>query len=148
MVVGLVDANAPKFSLNPNVFGPFDLESIELRREGVGEGIRYDTHFPSGPGTARAYIKLAELVDRNDSGTPFGVTYEEWRTKCTLYGFDFTADLQHNSAFHLFQGGSLTLVLKFRTALAKRVKAIVYKEYDDLIEIDAARNVKMIGSAL
>jgi hypothetical protein len=150
VVIGIVDAaaHAPKFDRNANAYEPFDLASIELRPTDMGEGIRFDTNFTSGTGLARAYAKLAMLVDRYDTGLPFGVTFKEWKTKCTLYGFDFAPDLQHNNAFHLFRNGHLTLNIRFRSALAKRVTIVVYQEFDDLIEIDAAHKVKMIGQVL
>jgi hypothetical protein len=150
VVIGFVDAEALSghFGKNPYAFKPYGLTSIELELSALGERIKFEPSFESGSGLARPYAKLASLVDRFDSSSPFGVTLPEWSTKYNLYGFDFTGDLSHSEAFHLVSDTTLTLKLKFSAALQSSITVVVYQELDDIVTFNVNRQVNMLSSAL
>jgi hypothetical protein len=150
VVIGFVDAEAinGNFGKNPYAFKPYGLTSIELELSALGERIKFEPSFETGSGLARPYAKLASLVDRLDSGSPFGLTLPEWASKYNLYGFDFTGDLTHGDAFHLVSDTTLTLKLKFAAALQNSITVVVYQELDDIVQFDVKKQVKMISSAL
>jgi hypothetical protein len=150
VVIGFVDSEAlnGNFVKNPYAFKPYGLTSIELELSALGERIKFEPSFATGSGLARPYAKLASLVDRFDSGSAFGVTLTEWATKYNLYGFDFTGDLSHSEAFHLVADTTLTLKLKFATALTNSITIVVYQELDDIVKFDVKKQVSMISSAL
>jgi hypothetical protein len=150
VVIGFVDAEALNghFVKNPYAFKPYGLTSIELELSALGERIKFEPSFTTGSGLARPYAKLASLVDRLDTGSPFGITLTEWQNKYNLYGFDFTGDLSHGDAFHLVSDTTLTLKLKFSTALANSITVVVYQELDDIVKFDVKKQVSMLSSAL
>ena len=60
-----------------------------------------------------------------------------------LFAFDLTADLSANNLSHwnLIKHGTVRLEVKFSVALKKTINAIVYSEFENLLEIDASRQV-------
>ena len=65
----------------------------------------------------------------------------------TLFGFDLSPDLSDGGHFDLVKHGSLRLEIKFGTALEQSINVIVYAEFDNVLEIDKARNVVFDYSA-
>ena len=65
----------------------------------------------------------------------------EYSQGYALYGFDLTPEPSDGEYFHLVKKGNLRLKIKFSTALAASVNAVVYTEFDNLVEIDKNRNV-------
>ena len=60
--------------------------------------------------------------------------------KCK-FAFDLTADLDDGGHFQLVKQGNLQLELQFKTPLPETINVIVYAEFDNVIEVDKARNV-------
>lgn len=60
-----------------------------------------------------------------------------------LFAFDLTPDLSANcfSHWNLVRHGSVRIEVRFTTALISTMNCIVYAEYDNVIEIDSARQV-------
>ena len=145
VIVGLVKAAAVAgdFKLNPFKFSRSNLSRIELQLDGMGEGIVYS---PADQ-PARPYCKLASMLDRNESGHPFGVTFDEWKNVNNLYAFDFSADLSRD-AFHLYSEGTLTLKLQFSDPVADNLLVFIYQEHDDLVQIDLHKTIHMVSSVL
>ena len=65
----------------------------------------------------------------------------------TLFAFDLTPDLSDGGHFNVIKQGNLRLELHFQAQLEESVNAIVYAEFDNVIEIDKARNVVFDYSA-
>ena len=65
----------------------------------------------------------------------------------TLFAFDLTPDMDDGGHFHLIKQGSLRLEMHFAEALPETINTIVYAEFDNIIEIDRARNVLFDYSA-
>ena len=64
--------------------------------------------------------------------------------KCTLFCFNFNSDFQNtlgNDFICLAKEGFLNIEIKFRDDLANPLKLVCYAEFDNIIEIDEARNV-------
>ena len=58
-----------------------------------------------------------------------------------LYAFDLTPDMTEGGHVDLIKHGTIRMEIHFKEALAQTVNVIVYAEYDNLIQIDRARNV-------
>ena len=145
MIVVLVKAAAVAgdFALNPVKFAQYGLNRIKLQLDGIEEVIAY---FPADH-PARACCKLASMLNGNESGHSFGVTYNEWKTVNNLYAFDFSADLSCES-FHLYNERKLTLKLQFSTPINENLLALIYQENDDLVQVDLNQFIQMVGSVL
>lgn len=60
-----------------------------------------------------------------------------------LFAFDLTPDLSANSDSHwnLVRHGSVRIEVRFDAALTETINCIMYAEYDNVLEIDAARQI-------
>ena len=62
--------------------------------------------------------------------------------KGTVYAFDLSADMCGSSPhFNVAQKGSLTVDIKFSAVPGSAVSLVCYGEFENLIQIDAERNV-------
>ena len=59
------------------------------------------------------------------------------------FAFNLTPDLSANDGTHwnLVKHGSSRLVVRFAEPLANTVNCIVYADYDNILEVDASRQV-------
>ena len=58
-----------------------------------------------------------------------------------LYAFDLTPDMAEGSHVDPIKHGSIRMDIHFTTPFAETVNMIVYAEYNNVIQIDRARNV-------
>ena len=75
------------------------------------------------------------------------ISRDEYADGFTLFAFDLTPDLDKGGHFHLVKQGNLRLELHFATQLPETINVIVYAEFDNVIEVDKARNVLFDYSA-
>lgn len=143
VVVGLVSSAAFNGVLNANPlnFAPYDLSSIQLRRNGVS--LPYDIiemDFDNDyvlPG----YSTLFQGMGRLFHDQHINITMDDYkRSGFTLYVFDLTQD-GTDANLSLLQEGKLSLHIKLGTTSTTSLTIIVYMEKDGLIEIDKDRNV-------
>ena len=66
---------------------------------------------------------------------------EEYPQGYTLYAFDLTPDLSTGPHVSPIRQGNLRIGIQFAQPLPVTVNAIIYAEFDSLIEIDHNRNV-------
>ena len=78
------------------------------------------------------------MKDDNQS-LPF--TRDGYPNGYTMYVINLSPGEPDSMAYDLTQRGNVRLEMKFRTALANTVTAIVYAEFQDQLEIDRDRNV-------
>ena len=150
LIVGLVraDAASGSFALNAHKFQPFGLEDIELYVEGMGAGQSFKPNFTTGENLAHPYAHLASLVESFQTGRPFSLTMDQWKSNSTLFGFHLAPDLLNDGGVSLIREGTIRLKFKFRVALPHNVQVIAYEEFGELLEVDLARNVHMRSSVL
>lgn len=75
----------------------------------------------------------------DDSGND--ITRESFRKGFSLWAFDLTPDKDEGGHVHLIKEGNLRVDMKFAEALPATTTVLVYAEFDNVIEIDRARNV-------
>lgn len=66
-----------------------------------------------------------------------------------LFAFDLTADLSANRNTHwnLIKHGTVRIEVGFSTALTSTINCIIYAEYENILEIDSARQITLDYSA-
>lgn len=71
------------------------------------------------------------------------ITRDDYSQGYCLFAFDLTPDLSASCASHwnLVRHGSVRIEVRFGHALKHTVNCVVYAEYDNVIEIDSARQV-------
>ena len=143
VVVGLVSNRAFNGSLkcNPFNFQHFDLNHLSL----YAGGLQYPNK-PLKPDFEsnlylRSYMTLFEGTNLLNADKGHGITRDSYKNGYTLYAFDLTPDMAEGSHVDPIKHGNLRMDLHFKNALPETVNVIVYAEYDNVIQLDRARNV-------
>ena len=143
IVVGLVRSEAFNGSThhNPLNFGSHDLESIQIRRNGVSlpfDELKLDfdnEHVING------YTSLFQGFGRQFRDRGLSLTLDDYISSgSSLYAFDLSQDGEDHNLSPL-QEGTVSLQIKLRRSVNYSITIIVYMEKDGLVEIDRDRNV-------
>jgi hypothetical protein len=150
LVLGCVDNDAfnghPQ--KNPFNFKHYDANYVALYADGE--------QIPSKPlqpdfdnGTyVRSYASLYMALGQMGRDEGNHVTREDYARGYTLYAFDLTPDSDDGGGhFQLRKNGNLRLEVHFAEPLPTTINVVVYAEFDNIVEIDRARNVKFDYSA-
>ena len=128
---------------NPFNFKHYDIDFLAIYLDGnqiPAKPLQPDFTGDSSNYT-RSYASL--FMGTGLMNTDFGnnISCEEYGKGYTLFAFDLTPDLDDGGHFHMVKHGNLRLELHFKTQLPVTVNAIVYAEFDNVIEVDKGRNV-------
>lgn len=146
IIVGFVDNKAfnGNRKLNPFNFQHYKMNYLSLYVDGA--------QIPSKP-LQPDFTKNSLYVDAYQTlfcgtGIHFlnegnSISREKYPNGYCLFAFDLTPDLSANSSSHwnLIKHGSVRIEVRFEEALASTVNCIIYAEYDNVLEIDASRQV-------
>lgn len=143
-VVGFVDNRAFNGDCrrNPWNFQHFNVSSIQAQTDGGP--------IPSQPLTPDYANDLyMDCYDTLFTGTGIHwkdegnhINWREYARGTALYAFDLSPDLSASSShWNLQRQGSLRIDVRFAAPLAAPVNAIIYAEFQNLIEIDKDRNI-------
>ena len=149
VIIGLVENTAfnGDSTKNPFHFQHFDTDFLALYMDGVqipSKALQPDFQNEL---YARSYASLFTGTGFMNQDRGNHITWEDYGDGYTLFAFDLTPDLSDGGHFNVVKHGILRLELHFKTQLAVTVNAIVYAEFDNIIEIDKARNVLFDYSA-
>lgn len=129
-------------TLNPFNFEHFNLNYLSLYVDGVQVPSK-----PLQPNFAENNFIQSYLTLFSGTGIHFlnqgnCISREDYKDGNMIHVFDLSPDLSSNDSTHwnLVKQGSIRIDLRFSQALAETVNAIVYMEFDTLLEIDASRN--------
>jgi hypothetical protein len=144
VIIGLVDAKAESGDLDKN---PFNFQHFHVNHLSLQVGSEQFPSIPLQPDFknglyVREYQQLLESLGfwRTDKGVKFDRT--SYAQGYTLYGFNLTPNRQQCSeAFNLLKQGNLQLNIKFAQATSTALMVIVYLVYQNMMEIDQARNI-------
>ena len=146
IVLGLVDSEAYNGSYGTN---PFDFKHHNLTQVGVyvdGEQIPRKPLFlkfddAGGQNFIAGFQSLFSGIGKLSQDTGNQVTRSDYGQGYTLFAFDLTPDHCPGDHFELIKQGNLRVELHFAQPLANTVNLIIYAEFQNVIEIDANRNV-------
>lgn len=144
IIAGMVDSRAfnGSYKYNPFNFQHFNLKQIQLTLD--SKNIPYykpfDFDFKTNK-NLRGYYSLFEGIDKPVFLHGNDITRKDYAHGYTFFAFDITPDLCSGDHFNLLKSGSLVLELSFAENLAQPIHLIVYMEFDNMIEINAARKI-------
>ncbi|CAH3126509.1 unnamed protein product [Porites lobata] len=146
IVLGLVDTEAYNGSYRTN---PFNFNHHNLTQVGVyvdGEQIPRKPLFlkfdaAGGQNVIAGYQSLFSGIGKLSQDMGNQINRSDYGSGYTLFAFDLTPDHCPGDHFELIKQGNLRLELHFSEALANTVNLIVYAEFQNVIEVDANRNV-------
>jgi len=129
MVVGFVDNTAfnGQYNKNPFRFQTYGINFIAIYKD--GEEI---FSKPLQPDFARnrfvrSYLSLFTETNQYYVDEGNGITRHDYPNGNTLFAFDLTADFKH---------GTVRLEIHFSQALTATINAIIYGEFDNILQID------------
>ena len=147
IIVGLVKDKAFSGDLdeNPFNFKHFNLNYLAANVNGIQyPSIAFTPDFPNQL-YLREYLSVYETLNQLNTDASYSVDRFWYDNGNVLYGFNFSNDSTDDcySAGYVnpIKQGTLNLHMKFSTAPTDNINVIVYCEFDNLIEIDANRNV-------
>ena len=144
LVLGLVESESfnGTSEKNPFNFKHFDLNKISLTIDSkevpYNQALKFDFENKE---YIRGYFSLFEGIDRPVLTTGNNISREDYSGGYALYAYDLSPDLCSGDHFNLLKTGNLVLELTFSKSLTKPVTAVVYMEYDNLVEINKNRQL-------
>lgn len=147
MIVGMVKSKSysGSFDLNPFRFRPFDIHSMGFYVD--------DESVPRQPfefnvrdcGYLEGLQSLYEVTGKWGKNTDLDITRETYRQGFFLVGFDVDGATAPNLTSYVGEtkSGRTRLKLKFKKALSTNITVIVYAAFQEVAQIDKARNVSL-----
>lgn len=146
LVIGMVDSDAFNgiAEKNPFNFKHYSLKKISLKNSGQ-EIVYYDPlQFDFSQDLYLAgYNTLLENIDGPTNIIGNFISRKEYAGGNVLFAYDLTSDLDSSNNFHLLKTGNLQIQLEWNKNLEQAITLIILFEYDNLVEINENRNVKL-----
>lgn len=147
MFVGFVDSDGftGSYSKSPYSFHHNHVTFAAAYIDGTQYPTKaYTPDFSNGL-YCREFLALYQSLNQNYSDTYMTLDYLKYADKNTLFAFNLSPDLTSGpgSAGHLsqVQFGTLRLHFRFKDALTTPLNAMIYCEFDSLIELNEDRSV-------
>ena len=143
-IVALVSSKAYNgdITLNPFNFKNFNLNEVGLFFDSIavpGHPIKMD--FAKNKFSS-AYHTLFAGTGIGFSNTGNDITMDDYKNGNTIFVFDLTVDGSSSASYWSLQKtGTLSIQLRFNAVLEENVTAIIYSEFDNLVEVDSNRNI-------
>ncbi|XP_018407679.1 PREDICTED: uncharacterized protein F54H12.2-like [Cyphomyrmex costatus] len=146
LIIGFVDNRAFNGNrmLNPFNFHHYKINFLSLYVDG--------TQIPSKPlqpdfTKEKLYMEAYHTLF-SGTGIHFlnegnAISRKNYPNGYCLFAFDLTPDLSANDTTHwnLMKHGNVRIEVRFEEALENTINCIIYAEYDNIMEIDASRQV-------
>ena len=131
--------------------GPFKYENFTLTQIAANVNgfsvptIPYTPDFESKL-CMREFISLYRFTNQGEGVPQSALSFTDFTSNKTMFAFDLSPDGTlgaESGTLSLIKRGNIKLEMRFKTALEKVVHMLVMGQFDSLIEIDSARNVKL-----
>ena len=144
-VFGLVSSAAcnGSYTANPYNFQHFNVSSITLTVNGEDAPFKpMQLSFGANPQYIEAFATLFSGTGKMYYNSGNDISREEFPNGYAIYAFDLTPDVCGSSPhFNAVQRGNLAVTITFSAAPTVAVTLVCYGEFENLIQIDAERNV-------
>lgn len=138
------DAYCGDYAKNPFYFENCKINQICAFLDGVQYPSKSFTHDFDNNLNIRELHSLYESLNMLNTDATINVNRDNYSNGNTIFGFNFAPDLSNGcgSTGHLnpIKCGALRLQVRFKEALTIPMTALVYCEFDKVIEVDASRN--------
>ena len=143
LILGMISnaSHSGQITENPFNFQTFGLKYLSLTKDSVA--------IPSKPLTPNfkeghflsSYMSLLEGTGLIHTDRGNGINRSNYAHGFTLFAFDLTPDMAEGGHVDPIKHGKISLSVQFEKALEQTINIIVYAEYDNVIQIDRAKNV-------
>ena len=144
VVIGFVDNDAYNgvIGKNPFNFKHNNINFIALYKDGEQIPSRPLQPDFAGRRFIRSFLSLYTETGQYYLDEGIDLTKDDFKGGNALFAFDLTPDLGScGENFELVKNGNLRLEVHFAQALPATVNAVIYAEFDNLLQIDKSRNV-------
>lgn len=143
VVIGFVKNSAFNGNIKEN---PYDFQHFDLNYLSLHNGSQSVPSQPLTPNFEKseylqAYMTLFEGTGMLNADRGHGICRGHYTKGYALYAFDLTADMCEGNHVDPIKHGSLRMEAHFSKALPCTVNVVVYSEYENIIQIDRARNI-------
>ena len=141
IILGLVSSNAYNgtSNLNPFNFRNFGVCNVRIVSDSYIRSEPYSADFTNGQYIS-CYNGLFMATGKHQRDMGNEISRNEYPNGYCLFAFDLTPDFCANN-WNIQRSGSLGIDLKFSTPLDSTITALVFAEFDNLVEIDKDRNI-------
>ena len=143
IVIGLVDNTAYNgvFNRNPFNFQNFNVSQIGVFVNGESKPMKaLQLNFAQSQ-YLKGYLSLFLGTGNLYHDKGLQIQRQDYPQGYTLYAFDFSPDLSHGPHVSPIKQGNLRIGIQFAQPLAATVNAVLYGEFDSIIQIDSNRSV-------
>ena len=130
---------------NPFYFNHFNITSLCVFLDGVQFPTKAFTPDFTNKNYVRELHSIYEALDMLDGESNFNINRMNYGVGNTIFGFNFTPDLSSGAGavghVNRIKYGTLRIALRFSETLTTTLTALVYCEFDKILEIDIARKV-------
>ncbi len=143
LVIGLVTNKAFNGSkdANPFEFKHFDLNYLTIHVGGQQFPGKALTPDFDNDQCLRSYMTLFEGTGMLNADKGNYVSRASYKNGFTLYAFDLTADMMDGDHIDPIKQGNVKMEFHFKEVLTETVNVVAYAEYDNILQIDRARNI-------
>lgn len=146
VIIGFVDNRAfnGNRKLNPFNFQNFSINYLSLYVDGIQIPTKpLQPSFKNESSYINAYQTLFTGTGIHFSNESHGISRNSYPNGYCLFAFDLTPDLTAHCVGHwnLIKHGSIRVEIRFSDELTRTINCIFYSEYDNVLEIDANRQV-------
>ena len=136
-----------EYHLNPYKFEHFDISALAIYLDGIQYPSKaFTPDFDFGIFQREMY-SLFEAIDMLDMDSTFYINRDNYAKGNTIFGFNFTPDLSSGcgAVGHVnpLKYGSMRLHIRFSKILADPITALIFCEFDKILEIDINRRAIM-----
>lgn len=141
IVLGMVDGDAfsGTYEKNPYNFKHFNVNLVQVYAD--GEPVRTRPFRPDMENLCCIESYCSLLPDKLDGDKGSIIKQEDWPRGYSLFAFNLTPDVDCDDHSSLIKHGNLRIEIQFNTALARSIQLLVYAEFDNVLKIDADRQV-------
>ena len=145
VVLGLVrsDAFNGAQGKNPLNFQHFNAQSIVLRKNGFPMPMEEIELNYADDCFFQGYLSLVTGTGKLFQDQGFAINPEQYKHGYALYAFDLSSSASSCDSFDLVEEGKLSIEIKLKTATNESVTAVVYLEYDSILELDKEGNIHL-----
>ena len=143
IIIGFVTNEAFNggIKLNPFYFQHFKVEYLAFNTD--------NQQFPTQPlkpnftklETVSEFYQMYSGLGLTNSDGGLNISLAQFMAGYTLYALDLTPDMAEGNHIEPVKYGNLRMEVKFGGGLQQPINCICYAEYDNMIQIDQARNI-------
>jgi len=130
------------YDRNPFNFHHYDVRHVKVFVDGQQQHIKPLRMNFGQHQSVLGYMSLFNGLGKTNKDEGTDVTLADYDRGYSVYAFDLTPDRANEGThFNLIKDGNVRVDMTFGTALPNTINVVAYGEFENVLEIDGARNV-------